>query len=289
MFVRTLVGLFILSGLAMSVWAKSPEAPKRKPFQAISHDFALKSDRRMVAGEVITHNNSAPSTAIIVIGGSKANKSADTKSAVPLFIGPDTAVVLFDRRGYGASTGVFDPPTTHNSQWQIPAIGSDVARIAEYLKAYGFKKVGAAGSSMGGWVAASAAAQSDDIDFIIGIVGGVVSVATSDAFDQATDEGLNIERALIKAQDESSAESYDPIIDLEAISQPGFWVFAENDRSNPSQLDIERLDALIASGQSFSYRLVKNADHNLTDVSTGEFIGEWIPDLHAFIITQVNH
>lgn len=274
-----LIAILLAATPACSTQAKITDAPE-------SHSFLVKSDDNQIAGELIVMDGTVPETVIIVVGGSGAVLREDTRQAVPLFLNASTAVALVDRRGNGDSTGDYKRPSTTNSEWQIPKIGSDTADVATYLSTYGFDHVGVAGSSMGGWIAASAASQTEDIDFVIGLVGGVVSVATSDIFDGATDTGLSIPDAMIKAQQPHELTSYDPESDLTSMTQPGLWILTEKDTSNPSFLDIERLKTFKEKGYPYDYILVPNADHNMTDVESGAFNGSWIEPMGTFIQTS---
>ncbi|MEO1174439.1 MAG: alpha/beta fold hydrolase [Myxococcota bacterium] len=220
---------------------------------------------------------------VILIGGSRVRTREDVRPFAELFLSPETAVALFDVRGNGESTGSFEAPNTANSAVQIPRFGKDVAGIAGYLKATGFARVVAVGSSMGAWVAVAAAAKSHDLDRIVGLVGGAVSVAASDAYDHAISAGETVESATQRARQRAGDLGYDPEADFSLLSQPGMWIFAELDRSNPTALDVERLEAHQAAGKAIDWLIIENTDHNLIDVDTGEFNGSWLPPVRAFI------
>lgn len=208
---------------------------------------------------------------------------ADTASAVPLFISDQVAVVLYDRRGNGGSEGTFEIPNTENTAWQIPRFGADVASIATHLKRRGFETVGLAGSSMGGWVNVAAAARSHKVDFIVCLSGAASTVGVSDEFDRLTDQGLSIAEATERARGYRGAQGYDPAPDFRRMTQPGLWVFGAEDDSNPTTLDVAALDAQRAAGRDFAYIVLPGADHELTDVRSGEFNTDWIAPVQAFI------
>ena len=49
-------------------------------------------------------------------------------------------------------------------------------------------------------------------------------------------------------------------------------MFGDQDRSTPTVLSVENLDALVAEyGKDFSYIVYPNADHNLMDADTDQF------------------
>src|SRR5262249_42937587 len=141
-----------------------------------------------------------PNVAVIAVGGSNVRTRDDTAAALPLLLNRETAVVLMDRRGNGASTGEYSVPNTANTAWQIPRFGADVAAVARYLKAIGYRRVVVVGTSMGGWVSVSAAARAREIDAVVCISGGASSVGVSDDFDRSIHNGLSMDEAVTMAR-----------------------------------------------------------------------------------------
>ena len=163
--------------VAGALTAASPPTMRIEP-------FAFQSGGVRIAGEIHSLNR-ARCTAVIAVGGSSARTRGDTAIAVLLLLGPETAVVLMDRRGNGLSTGRFEVPDTRNTAWQIPRFGQDVAAVARRLKRHGFRRVVIAGTSMGSWVNNSAAAAAPDaIDAVVSINGGASSVGVSVRFER---------------------------------------------------------------------------------------------------------
>ena len=104
----------------------------------------------VIAGEIHTSGTQTPDTVIIVSGGSGVGVRTDTSAAIGLFLNENTAVAIYDRRGFGSSAGEPVRPGTENSAWLIPALGQDLAAIADHLSELGYDRVGLMGSSMGG-------------------------------------------------------------------------------------------------------------------------------------------
>ena len=188
------------------------------------------------------------------------------------------------KRGSGESTGVIERPGTLNSEWQIPILATDLAKLADELKAQGFTRVGVTGSSMGGWVSIAAAARTDSVDFVIAINGGASSVALSDAFDVLTDEGASIEEAIVHVQSLALAPSYAPDNDLSRLKQPVLWVLGEQDSSNPTALDVRVIEDWVSRGKDFQTLIVANADHNFLDIETGQPRLEWLAQARTFAV-----
>jgi pimeloyl-ACP methyl ester carboxylesterase len=272
--------VFTVAGLPGGAMAQAG-APVTRP-------FAIDFDGVRIAGEVRRAPGASPQTALIIIGGSGVRTRADTEQAAPLFISDDVAVVIYDRRGNGDSTGDFEVPDTLNTAWQIPLFAADVAQIAAYLKRDGFQRVGLLGSSMGGWINVASAARSPDIDFIVSFSGAANSVGVSDSYDALTDQGLSIEAATEAARHYDGAPGYDPAADLHRLRQPGLWVFGAEDSSNPTELDREVLDALIAEGRSFQYLVLPGVDHEFKEVGTDQMNLDWLEPVRDFITGEAN-
>lgn len=268
--------IFASFTLTAPMGAYSPAQPPVIPFEAATPEGRI-------AGEIHQIPGSSPDTILVITGGSGVGIRADTAAAIGLFLSETTAVAIYDRRGFGDSSGIATTPTTANTAWLVPALGSDLIAITSHLDGLGYDRIGILGSSMGGWVNASAAARSDLIDFAINLVGGATSVSRSDTFDALTNTGLSIGAALAMTPGRAEAIGYDPACDLARASIPMLWVLGERDDSNPSQLDIDVIERLAAAGQPFQYILVERADHNFRNVESGEIILDWVPDTLRFM------
>lgn len=244
--------------------------------------FKFERQGRTIAGEVHSIPGKPIKAAAIIIGGSSYRTRADAMEAIPLFLSPDLAVVLFDRRGNGASTGRFEVPTTENTAWQIPDFADDAVAVARFLRAQGFSRIGLIGTSMGGWINVAAAARSDAIDSIVCINGGASTVGVSDAYDAFIAKGQPIPVATESASKYRGPQGYDPHPDLEKLKQPAFWIFAELDESNPTILDAEVVRKFTVRGKNFRLLILPGTNHELLDVKTGTFNDSWVEPVRAF-------
>jgi pimeloyl-ACP methyl ester carboxylesterase len=274
----------VTASLAVSLSATSASAAIQDAAPVVT-PFQAESSQGHIAGEIHQLGDRRAETVVIVSGGSGVGERNDTAAAVGLFLSEDVAVAIYDRRGFGQSSGEAIRPGTANSKTLIPALGEDVADIAGHLTTLGYSRVGLLGSSMGGWINAAAANGSDDIAFAVSIVGGAVPVATSDTFDALTDSGASIETALARARSVVVETGYDPHPDLSSVEIPMLWILAACDDSNPSQLDIEAIEALQSAGKTFAYTLVEQADHNFLNPETGQPVLDWVPEVHEFVRT----
>jgi len=281
---KTLTAASIVAALALLTTACAAQTQADNPVATVAPiPVSAQSGRIEISAEIHRSGDVDARTAIIVIGGSGVGERSDTSQAIPLFLNSSQDVVIFDRRGHGQSGGEAIRPGTENSAWLIPAHADDVIALAAALRQRGYDHVGLVGSSMGGWIAVSATARSQSVDFLVSIVGGAVSVQVSDAFDVLTDQGMARADAAREAAALETTLGYDPAEDLSALSQPALFVLAEADTSNPSRLDVRNIEMLQADGVDIRYILVPDADHNFVNTITGEPELGWVSEMHAFI------
>jgi pimeloyl-ACP methyl ester carboxylesterase len=108
-----------------------------------------------------------PFAVAIILGGSDVTVRGDVRRTVEIFAAMGVAAFAFDLRGYGASGGA--------RANLIATGGADACAAAMALRARpDIRAVGLYGSSRGGWVAPSAAAQCD-VDFMILVAAPAVS------------------------------------------------------------------------------------------------------------------
>ena len=114
------------------------------------------------------------------------------------------AVLVFDRRGEGQSTGNF-----HNTSFED--LASDLLSAKDTLKArQDIKQIGLWGMSQGGWLAPFAAALSEDIAFLIVVSGATITPAEQMLYSATfaleengfTDAEIDEMRALRKLYDD---------------------------------------------------------------------------------------
>jgi len=152
---------------------KRPQEPK-PPFPYNEEDvtFPNKDANLNLAGTFTSPKEGDSFPAVILISGSgPQNRNEELLGHKPFLVLADyltkngIAVLRFDDRGIGESTGDFSFATTKD-------FTTDILTAVEYLKTRDdVNKIGLIGHSEGGVIAPLAAVQSDDIDFIIMMAG----------------------------------------------------------------------------------------------------------------------
>lgn len=152
-----------------------PQEPK-KPFPYSSEDitFQNKTEDISLAGTLTLPEKSGKFAAVILISGSgPQNRDEEIFGHKPFLVLSDyftkngIAVLRFDDRGVGQSTGDFKTATTFD-------FATDVESAIAYLKTrkdIDTKKIGLIGHSEGGEIAPIVAAKSKDVAFIVMLAG----------------------------------------------------------------------------------------------------------------------
>lgn len=157
---------------------KKPQEPVA-PFPYKSEDVTFKNATANVtlAGTLTTPNTAGPHPAVILLTGSGAqNRDEEILGHKPFMVLADYltrngfAVLRYDDRGIAESTGDFATATTAD-------FATDAQAAFTYLKTrkeINGKKIGFAGHSEGGSVAAMAAAANPEVAYIVLIAGSIL-------------------------------------------------------------------------------------------------------------------
>jgi pimeloyl-ACP methyl ester carboxylesterase len=226
---------------------------------------------------------------ILVNGGSSYRVREEAAFAVQLLQPACMAIVRYDRRGHGESEGEAVVASTLNSTDIVPLLAGDGVRVVESLRAdpdLPVSSFGLLGSSFGSWLNAEMASRSDRVDYFVSISAGAVSVGVSDHYDALTDQGVSQDDALAQSRALDAAPGYDPAISLQNARGTGLFIFGLNDLSNPSQLELERLQEPDLAAGDFTVITIDDADHNLVRESTGAFAMEAMQDMVVWIREQ---
>ncbi len=150
---------------------KRPQEPKEPfPYDQTEVKFENKQAGITLAGTLTTPRENGPSPAVILISGSGPQDRNETifnhkpfRVIADYLTRQGIAVLRYDDRGVGASTGDFKTAIT-------PDFASDVQSGIEFLKTnpkINSQKIGLIGHSEGGLVAPLVASQSKEVAFII--------------------------------------------------------------------------------------------------------------------------
>lgn len=185
--IAVIIGIFLgVSVIVLSVFftyktsIDRPQEPS-KPYSYYTEEITFKNNDSHVtlAGTLTLPSASGNYPAVILISGSGAqNRDEEISGHKPFLIISDhltkhgIAVLRYDERGVGESTGNFKTATTAD-------FASDVASAIEFLKTrkeIDKDKIGLIGHSEGGIVAPMVASNSKDVSFIVLLAGPGIEV-----------------------------------------------------------------------------------------------------------------
>jgi uncharacterized protein len=178
------------------------------------------------------------------------------------------AVLRYDKRGVGESTGTYSEVGTQASTSMIPLLASDVVAAARFLRArpeVDSRRVGLVGASQAGWILPHAARDLGGVPFMVLLSGPVCSVGLENYYSDLADgtaRPLDEVYALLPAF--SGSNGYDPLPALQAIDTPTLWLLGDDDRSIPVRTTVANLTGLAATGKPFEWRTYPGAGHGLS-------------------------
>lgn len=204
-----------------------PQEPL-KPYPYISEDISFKNKKADItlAGTLTLPQNEGKFPVVILISGSgPQNRDEELMGHKPFLVLSDyltrkgIAVLRFDDRGFGESTGDFKTATTAD-------FATDVESAIDYLKSrkeIDKNKIGLIGHSEGGLIAPIVAARSKDVDFIILMAGSGIrgdkllllqeelierALGTSESeIDNLLQTNAKIFEAIVNSKDDSNLKS----------------------------------------------------------------------------------
>jgi fermentation-respiration switch protein FrsA (DUF1100 family) len=155
--------------------SKRPQEPKGPfPYHEEDVEYANPKDHVKLAGTLTFPKSQGPFPAVLLIAGSgPQDRNGTVFGHKPFWVLADhltrkgIAVLRFDERGVGASTG-------DNSRLTTPDLAQDVLAGVEYLKTrdkIDGKQIGLVGHSEGGIIAPMVAAQCAHIRFVVMMAG----------------------------------------------------------------------------------------------------------------------
>jgi pimeloyl-ACP methyl ester carboxylesterase len=265
----------------------SPTTPPADNAPKGAGDFSIKNGDVTITGTLDLPTTPGPFPVMIFIAGSGRETREADKPAQSITLPQGIALFRYDKRGLGQSTGAYQNVNLQNSAQLIPERASDVLAILNFLATHqdiNPKRIFLWGTSQGAWVAPLVANQSDKVAFIICVNGGGSSVGIEGYYDDLADNAsLTIEQLTAMLANYTGAHGYDPTAALQALNVPALWVYGGMDRSNPTFYDIAQLEKIKQErNKDITILLFPNTNHDLIDVTTGQFDPELFPKIFAW-------
>jgi len=214
-------------------------------------------------------------TAVVIVHGSGQEKRMLNFAAILTNNG--IAVLTYDKRGVGESTGVYAGPEvgTNNVDFSnLNLLSLDASAAVNSLSKYLSNDqipIGLIGGSQAGWIIPLTAEKNKKVKFMTIFSGALITVKEQLRFQFYTNGDINFWDAHSE-EDTRKHVFYDPdkyeFIDtnpneiLSKLSIPGIWIFGGKDIQVPVKLSIEYLDILKSKGKNYEYKLFPNLGHN---------------------------
>lgn len=263
----------------------APTPPDNAPQGA--GDFSIKNGAVTIVGTLDLPATPGPYPVMIFIPGSGRETREADKPAQSIVLPQGIALFRYDKRGLGQSTGAYQNVNLQNSEQLLPERASDVAALVNFLathKDINPKRIFLWGTSQGGWVAPLVANFTDKVAFIICVNGGGSSVGIEGYYhDLADNAALSIAQLTAMLASYAGAPGYDPTAAVQALKVPALWVYGGMDRSNPTYYDIAQLEKIKQErNKDITVLLFPNMNHEMIDVTTGQFDPELFPKIFAW-------
>lgn len=229
-------------------------------------DVRFPSGKATLAGTLTLPPGAGPHPGVVYVSGSGDTLREEAQWLQGLFVSHGIAVLAYDKRGVGQSGGIY--PGDFASDATIATLAGDAAAAARFLAAQqGIdpQRVGFYGLSQGGWIIPQAAVRAaGGVSWAVVESGPTVTHGESDNFASLAST-LSIAEAERQAH-AAGPSGYDPAPWIRQLAVPVLWLYAGQDRAQPTGSSMRLLDSLSA-GHDFTTNLFPRAPHPLFDQS----------------------
>jgi pimeloyl-ACP methyl ester carboxylesterase len=233
-------------------------------------DVRIPSDGAQLAATLTRPAGPGRLPAIAIVHGSGPETRSMLDIWTQLYASLGLAVLAYNKRGVGESTGTF--PGDNARPETLELLAGDAAAVVTYLRSRSDidpARVALYGGSQGGWVVPIADAKVRPAFSII--ASGPPMTTQQQAFYASLSGGGTFVPSLSDAEiDKELADQrggYDPGPVLAADTTPTLWIFGASDRHVPARLGVANLTRL--HRPNFTWRVLPRSSHNLVDTGTG--------------------
>jgi uncharacterized protein len=232
-----------------------------------------------------------PFPAIVLAHGSGRVTRDQLRPVAERFLSMGLAVLAYDKRGVGQSTGDYVNVGTTRSVEVFGQLADDALACLATLSArpdVDARRVGLGGASQAGWIIPLAASRSRSVSFLVILSGPAVTVGEEIEYSRLAGADPGSIQGLTDAEIErrmglfKGPYGYDPVPVLERLSTPSIWIEGERDRSVPMARTLATLERLRTAGRPITVVRVPGADHSLMKPDTGEHPDFW-PRVRAWL------
>jgi dienelactone hydrolase len=220
-----------------------------------------------------------PVPAVVLVHGSGPLTRDHLRGDVRRLVRRGFAVLAYDKRGVGASSGVYAQRGGDSAETWLRWLAADAARAFDALAgtaAVDTQRMGFFGASQAGWIIPLAAELTRGRPrFNVILSGPAVSTGAEQYYSELTGDGARAPRVSDRAEVEQLTRSFggragfDPLPVLAANRIPTLWLLGGRDLSVPTFASAHVLDSIRANGNdSHTVIVYAAADHGLRDTET---------------------
>ncbi len=235
-----------------------------------------------------------PYPAIVLAHGSGLITRTEQRWLADRFLAMGLAVLIYDQRGVGESTGTYVNVGTARSIEIFGLLADDALAGVHAIRDrpdIDARRIGLGGVSQAGWITPLAASRSSAVTFVVILSGPAVTVGEEMEYsrlagaDPGSIQGLSDAEIDRRMRAFTGPHGYDPVPVLEQMDTPSIWIEGESDRSVPMVQTLATLDRIRESGRPITVIRLPGADHSLRNPVTGERPDFW-PQVRAWLDTS---
>ena len=250
----------------------SPGAPLASP--PPSGTF-FRSGDVMLSYALDLPQGTGPFPAIVFGHGSGRQTKDEAMSVKSRMTQAGFAVLRYDKRGVGQSTGTFEAPGLLNSDRLLPILADDMVAGVDFLRTrpeIDPNRIGLMGISQAGWIMPLAADRSPHVRYMVLVVGPTVPVGIEIYYSElAEGTTTSFEDLSARLLEYRGPLGFDPRPTLERLQVPGLWLLGAQDRSIPTRETVAILDQLARAGHPYRFVVYPNAGHF---IPPDDYVGE---------------
>lgn len=201
-----------------------------------------------LAGTITETQGSARRGGIVIIHGSEPGERYFYDVWVGLYASLGLAVLTYDKRGNGDSTGRY--PGEFPTEDALKIYADDASAALTFLAGRAEvdpARVGFHGGSQGGWTVPLAISRHGGAAFAVLVSAPATTVDQTDLWSSYSGGGASKPTqsdAEMLAAVRATHSGYDPAPALDALSVPTLWILGANDRTVPTAVCVELLSAM---------------------------------------------
>jgi dienelactone hydrolase len=260
---------FSTAPMAVDTVAGAFEPPPRTSARLDVHQYEVRipSAGAVLAGTLTIPPGPGPHPAAVYVSGSGPTLREEAHYLDSVFVSQEIAVLAYDKRGNGQSTGRY--PGSLASPGTIATLAGDAVAAERFLTAQqgiDRTRVGFYGLSQGGWIIPQAVVRAGGTaSWAVVESGPTVTQGESDTYASLVGSDMSLPDAEVRAR-ALGPSGYDPRPWIEKLTVPVLWLYGGRDRAQPVQHSREILQEL-AAGHDFTVDYYADAPHPLFDAT----------------------